>query len=90
MQNLVGDVVSVIRDTGATGATVVGHDWGGAVAWQVAFNAPQVVENLVILNLPTPTALPRINTIPTNAQQRLCPQIHPRLRSWPDIFFGGQ
>ena len=35
MPNLVGDVVSVIRDTGATGATVVGHDWGGAVAWQV-------------------------------------------------------
>ena len=31
MQNLVGDVVSVIRDTGAQRATVVGHDWG--VRW---------------------------------------------------------
>ena len=36
MPNLVSDVVAVIRDTGAAKATVVGHDWGGAVAWQVA------------------------------------------------------
>ena len=28
MQNLVSDVVAVIRDTGAQRATVVGHDWG--------------------------------------------------------------
>ena len=31
MQNLVSDVVAVIRDTGAQRATVVGHDWG--VRW---------------------------------------------------------
>lgn len=59
MQNLVSDVVAVIRDTGAKQATVVGHDWGGAVAWQVAFNASQLVKNLVILNLPHPNGMAR-------------------------------
>ena len=59
MHNLVSDVIAVIRDTGATQATVVGHDWGGAVAWQVAFNAPEVVQNLVILNLPHPNGMAR-------------------------------
>ncbi|REJ85391.1 MAG: alpha/beta hydrolase [Acidobacteria bacterium] len=59
MQHLVGDVVAVIRSLGAEKATVVGHDWGGAVAWQVALNVPQVVENLIILNLPHPNGMAR-------------------------------
>ena len=52
MKLLVGDVVAVIRALGRDKATVTGHDWGGAVAWSVAMYAPQVVERLVILNLP--------------------------------------
>src|SRR5512140_283092 len=36
MRLLVGDVVAVIRQLGQPKAIVVGHDWGGAVAWQVA------------------------------------------------------
>jgi pimeloyl-ACP methyl ester carboxylesterase len=38
---------------------VVGHDWGGAVAWSVAALRPSVVEKLVVLNCPPPQALAR-------------------------------
>jgi epoxide hydrolase 4 len=56
---LVGDVVAVIRHLGQQKAIIVGHDWGGVVAWQLAINAPQVVDRLIILNLPHPRGLSR-------------------------------
>ena len=59
MPNLVADVAAVIAAEGAEKATIVGHDWGGAVAWQVAFALPEMVEHLVILNLPHPNGLAR-------------------------------
>jgi epoxide hydrolase 4 len=59
MRLLVGDVVAVIRSLGKEKAVVVGHDWGGMVAWQTALNVPQVVDRLIILNLPHPRGLSR-------------------------------
>lgn len=59
MRLLVGDVVAVITHVGQSKAIVVGHDWGGVVAWQVAMNVPQVVDRLIILNLPHPRGLSR-------------------------------
>ncbi len=59
MRLLVGDVVAVIKAQGREKAIVVGHDWGGAIAWQVAFHVPQVVEKLIIVNLPHPRGLAR-------------------------------
>jgi pimeloyl-ACP methyl ester carboxylesterase len=56
---LVGDVAAVIRHLGRDKATIVGHDWGGVVAWQFALNLPQMTENLIILNLPHPNGLLR-------------------------------
>jgi pimeloyl-ACP methyl ester carboxylesterase len=56
---LVGDVVAVIKHLGQQKAIVVGHDWGGVVAWQLAINVPQVVDRLIILNLPHPRGLSR-------------------------------
>lgn len=38
---------------------LVGHDWGGAVCWQVAAHMPDKVERLAILNLPHPDGLAR-------------------------------
>lgn len=52
MDNLVGDVKSVIEHFGRKQATVIGHDWGGAVAWTFAMTHPGMTERLVILNLP--------------------------------------
>jgi epoxide hydrolase 4 len=59
MRLLVGDVAAVIRHLGRDKATIVGHDWGGAVAWQFALALPQMTENLIILNLPHPSGLLR-------------------------------
>ena len=56
MPNLIADVAAVVAAEGNDKATIVGHDWGGAVAWQVAFAMPEMVENLVIMNLPIQTA----------------------------------
>ncbi|MBC7928869.1 MAG: alpha/beta hydrolase [Bryobacteraceae bacterium] len=59
MKLLVSDVLAVIRSNGASQAVVVGHDWGGAIAWNVAMFAPDAVERLIILNLPHPRGLAR-------------------------------
>lgn len=59
MQLLVGDVAAVVKHLGRDRATIVGHDWGGVVAWNVAMRVPQIVDNLVILNLPHPNGLAR-------------------------------
>ena len=59
MSLLVDDVAAVVRHLGHEKATIVGHDWGGAVAWNVAFTRPEIVHNLVILDLPHPTGMAR-------------------------------
>jgi epoxide hydrolase 4 len=59
MRLLVGDVIAVIKHLGQQKAVVVGHDWGGMVAWQLAMNAPEAVDRLIILNLPHPRGLLR-------------------------------
>ena len=68
MPNLVGDVAAVIAAEGADQAVVVGHDWGGAVAWNIAMTRPELVRLLVILNLPHPRGLMR--EIANNPEQR--------------------
>ena len=69
MRLLVGDVVAVIKSLGQQKAINVGHDWGGMVAWQLALNVPQVVDRLVILNLPHPRGLNR-ELVHNPAQQK--------------------
>src|SRR5215216_4591148 len=51
------DVRRLIRELGAESAMVVGHDWGGSVAWTLAMNHPEVVDRLVILNAAHPRKL---------------------------------
>ncbi len=59
MKYLVADVASVVKHLGREQATIVGHDWGGLVAWYVAIRLPQVTEKLIVLNLPHPRGLAR-------------------------------
>ena len=47
---LVGDVVALIRALGHERAVLVGHDWGGFIAWEVAIRHPSLLERLVIVN----------------------------------------
>ena len=56
---LVSDVAAVIEDTGAKKAIICGHDWGGMVAWSFAMSKPEVIERLIVLNLPHPQGLMR-------------------------------
>jgi pimeloyl-ACP methyl ester carboxylesterase len=59
MKFLVGDVAAVVRHLKRDKAIIVGHDWGGAVAWTFAMTMPQMIEKLIILNLPHPKGLTR-------------------------------
>jgi pimeloyl-ACP methyl ester carboxylesterase len=54
LDRLAADVHGLIRERGADAALLVGHDWGGAVAWATAINHPDVVERLAILSAPHP------------------------------------
>ncbi len=51
LQYLVDDIAEIIRASGGR-AHVVGHDWGGIVAWTVAGCYPELVDKLSILNAP--------------------------------------
>jgi pimeloyl-ACP methyl ester carboxylesterase len=73
---LVEDMAGLIGHLGAGPAAVVGHDWGGGIAWQVAMRRPEVVDRLVVLNAPHPAAF-----------RRELRRLRQRLRSWYMLFF---
>ncbi len=52
MDKLMGDIDAVIKHFNREKAILVGHDWGGAIAWTFAMTYPDKVDRLVILNLP--------------------------------------
>ncbi|MBX7168418.1 MAG: alpha/beta hydrolase [Pirellulales bacterium] len=59
VEKLVGDIAAVIKHLGKDKAVIVGHDWGGMVAWTFAMTKPEMLDRLVILNLPHPKGLMR-------------------------------
>ncbi|HEX6800131.1 MAG TPA: alpha/beta hydrolase [Ktedonobacterales bacterium] len=52
--SLVEDVRGLIAALGEREAHVVGHDWGGVIAWALAIRAPDAVRRLAIVNAPHP------------------------------------
>jgi len=52
IHHLVNDVREVVEALGYTQATVVGHDWGGLVAWNFARYCPDYTRELIVLNAP--------------------------------------
>lgn len=48
----IGDVIGVIHALGHKTATVVGHDWGGPVAWYSALMRPDIVTAVAVLSTP--------------------------------------
>ena len=65
---ILDDVAAVVRDLGGK-VTLVGHDWGGAIAWRFAMTHPESVERLVILNLTHPRGYAAVVANPTDAQR---------------------
>ena len=54
---LAADVLAVMDAAGVPGAHVVGHDWGGALAWYLAAHHPDRVDSLTVLSTPHPAAM---------------------------------
>ncbi|NUZ07807.1 alpha/beta hydrolase [Schlegelella sp. ID0723] len=52
LDTLAADVVAIARAVGRERFAVVGHDWGGIVAWHLASHAPQHVERVAVINAP--------------------------------------
>ncbi|GAA2007580.1 alpha/beta fold hydrolase [Nakamurella flavida] len=59
MGELVADVLALIDTADAPQVHLVGHDWGGALAWAVAGAHPERVATLTVLSTPHPAALYR-------------------------------
>jgi pimeloyl-ACP methyl ester carboxylesterase len=76
IEKLVADVASLIGELGHERADVVGHDWGGHVAWHLAMWNPERVRRLAILNVPHPARMRR--SLRTLSQLR---------KSWYIFFF---
>jgi len=56
MEHLVADVLGVADSLGGHGFDLVGHDWGGAVAWHVAGRYPDRLRTLTVASTPHPRA----------------------------------
>ena len=54
---LTADIRGLIQECGSKSAQLVGHDWGGSVAWATAMEYPEVVDRLAILNAAHPRKL---------------------------------
>ncbi len=76
MDEFIKDIEGVITGLGYDKCVLVGHDWGGAIAWNFAYSRPQMVEKLIVLNIPHPARM---------AEGLRTPQ--QLLRSWYMFFF---
>lgn len=56
---LVQDILGLMDQTRQEKCLLVGHDWGGMIAWRIAMQYPERLEKLVIINLPHPKAFQR-------------------------------
>lgn len=59
LDELVADVLALVDATGRERVHLVGHDWGGALAWLVAANHPERIASLTVLSTPHPSAMSR-------------------------------
>ena len=54
---LIRDIEGLIKGLGYKRAVVVGHDWGGVLAWAFAMRYPHMTERLIVMNAPHPQAM---------------------------------
>jgi pimeloyl-ACP methyl ester carboxylesterase len=51
-EHVAADIVGLVRSLGFERAHVVGHDWGGVVAWHIGQHMSDVLDKLVVINAP--------------------------------------
>jgi pimeloyl-ACP methyl ester carboxylesterase len=56
---ITGDAIALIEAIGIDRVHVVGHDWGGFVAWKLAISFPHRLNGVTVLSTPHPSALLR-------------------------------
>jgi pimeloyl-ACP methyl ester carboxylesterase len=61
------DIAKLIASLGFEKAFIVGHDWGGAIAWAFASYYPDLTEKLVVLNCPHPQLF--VKALSSNMEQ---------------------
>jgi pimeloyl-ACP methyl ester carboxylesterase len=76
LDKLTGDVAGLIDASGAKSVTLLGHDWGGAVAWIFAIHRVRRLDRLVVFNIPHPMCF-----------RRELKKWGQRLKSWYVAFF---
>ena len=59
LESLMDDVNGLLDAANVQRAILVGHDWGGIIAWYYAMRSPSRVEALVIMNAPHPACFER-------------------------------
>ncbi|HET9510634.1 MAG TPA: alpha/beta hydrolase [Sphingomonas sp.] len=69
---VVGDLIALADHFGISRFTLVGHDWGGAIAWMAALQRPGRLARLVIVNAPHPLVFQR--SLFDDADQRAASQ----------------
>ena len=59
LEALTGDVAGLIDAAAPASVSLIGHDWGGFVAWVVAIRKLRPIDALVVLNIPHPLCFRR-------------------------------
>lgn len=76
MDRLLADVAALIDASEAESVLLIGHDWGGAIAWNFALQGIRPLERFIVMNIPHPKLfLKGLATLPQ------------LLRSWYMFFF---
>lgn len=68
IETVTKDIVELIEKTGHKKATVIAHDWGGSVGYELGMNYPEKLNKLIILNSPHPSVMKK--HLMTNPKQR--------------------
>ncbi|KAL3084611.1 hypothetical protein niasHS_009127 [Heterodera schachtii] len=76
MELLSADIMELIERLGKQ-VVLVGHDWGGMIAWNISMERPELLQRLVVMNAPHPKAATKL--IRTRSSQLL--------KSWYIFFF---
>ncbi len=77
IETLTADVLALVHALGEDQAVIIGHDWGGVIAWAFAARFPDATNKLVIMNAPHPQRF----------QRSLTSGFGQILRSWYVLFF---